>query len=93
MSALVEKLTGKSEYETRTYEIEARPDHLDQLEELFAWMNMTSGGHSGSALLYVDGDGAARLTVTRQDGDLKVFDADAHPSQSGGKPELEIGLD
>lgn len=82
----------QSEWETRTYTIEALPEHLDKIEQLFSWINSTRSGHSGSAAIFVDGDGAARVTIERKDGALAKFDEDeVHTS----KPSVEytVGLD
>lgn len=69
----VRELIGedKAEKETRTYTISARSDHLDKIEELFSWINSTRSGHSGQAGIAVDGDGSARVTIEKKDGELK----------------------
>lgn len=89
----VRAILGEAEIkrEKRTYTIEARPEHLDKIEELFSWINMTRGGHSGSAAISVDGDGAARVTIEREDGELKKSDKETHVQ----KPTVEfsVGLD
>lgn len=96
MNATVQKVIGlresdRSDRETRTYTISARPDHLDKIEELFAWINMTRSGHSGSAELGIDGDGAARVTVEGKDGELKKLEKDFQPG-SGRGPEFKVYL-
>jgi len=72
-SPIIEAIIGedKSQKETRTYTISARPEHLDKIEELFSWINSTRSGHSGQAGIFVDGDGAARVTIEKKDGELK----------------------
>lgn len=78
--------------ETRTYTIKARPQDLDKIEKLLAWMNMTAGGHSGSASISIDGDGAARIRVEKKDGDLpKHRDEDNNAREL--KSEFHVGLD
>jgi len=89
---VIGEAADKREYETRTYTINARPDHLDQLETLFSWMNSTRAGHSGSAKIYIDGDGAARVTLERKDGEMCKPDKEVKP-KSSGEPEFSVGLD
>lgn len=77
--------------ETRTYTINARSEHLDKIEELFSWINSTRSGHSGGASISVDGDGAARVTIEKKDGDLKPHDeSKVHTSE---RIEFKVGLD
>lgn len=97
MNILVQRVLGLNEAqgrekELRTYTISARSDHLDQIEKLFAWINMTRGGHSGAASIAIDGDGAARVTIEKKDGKLPKADSyDGHQEQ---KPvEFSVGLD
>jgi len=78
--------------ETRTYTIKARPQDLDKIEQLLAWMNMTAGGHSGSASISIDGDGAARIQVEKKDGKLSKHDYEDNEAWSG-KTEFHVGLD
>jgi len=97
MSSLASKLIGEAyeppKRETRTYTVTARPDHLDQIETFFSWINSTRSGHSGSAKLYVDGDGAARVEIEKKGGELQhPEEGDIHDS-GGGKPEFEVGLE
>jgi hypothetical protein len=82
----------KPKRETRTYKITSRPDHLDQIEHLFHWINTTRGGHSGSAMLGIDGDGAARVEVEKKDGDLAKPDEEIK-SRCDGKAEFEVYLE
>lgn len=89
---VIGEAADKREYETRTYTINARPDHLDKLETLFSWMNSTRGGHSGGAEVYIDGDGAARVTIERKDGDLYKPEKDVKP-KCNGKTEFSVGLE
>ncbi len=100
MSELAKQLIGETESnspdklrpgkETRTYKIEARPDHLDQIEHMFKWMNMTAGGHSGSMVLEIDGDGAARVNVKREGGELAKPQEEFDRSKD---PEFKVSLD
>jgi hypothetical protein len=93
MSQTIEQILGeeKTEKETRTYTISARPEHLDKIEELFSWINSTRSGHSGGASISVDGDGAARVTIEKKDGELKSHDEEkVHTSQ---RIEFSVGLD
>jgi len=84
-------LEDKTPYEERAYTISARPEHLDKIEQLFSWINSTRSGHSGGASIYVDGDGAARVEITKQKGELpKVDDDQIRTSQ---KIEFNVGLD
>ena len=102
MSTLAKRLIGesksnspdkmKSGRETRTYKITSRPDHLDQIEHMFKWMNMTAGGHSGSMLLDIDGDGAARVKVEKEGGELASPPDEFQPS-SGKGPEFKVCMD
>lgn len=89
----VKAILGESgaEKETRTYTISARPEHLDKIEELFSWINSTRSGHSGGASISVDGDGAARVTIEKEDGELKKHDEEkVHTSQ---RIEFSVGLE
>lgn len=81
----------KSPYETRTYTISARPEHLDKIEELFSWINSTRSGHSGGASISVDGDGAARVTIDKKDGKLKEFDEKS--VNTAERIEFKVGLE
>lgn len=81
-----------SERQTRTYKITSRPEHLDQIEHMFKWMNMTAGGHSGSMLLSIDGDGAARVKVEKEGGELASPPEEFKPGSSGG-PEFKVCMD
>ena len=91
MNPLIRKLSEDgTEKESRTYTIRARPEHLDQIEQLFRWMNSTASGHSGTAQISIDGDGAARVNVERKDGELD--DAEIEPNCSG-KVEFKVSLD
>jgi hypothetical protein len=74
--------------ETRQYEIKAPPDQLDELEKLFAWVEFCSkAGHSASADVFVDGDGAASFEFGGLQTEYKGED-----ENSGKDPELHIGL-
>ena len=55
-------------------------------------MNSTRAGHSGSAKIYIDGDGAARVTLERKDGEMCKPDKEVKP-KSSGEPEFSVGLD
>lgn len=94
MNVIKAILGEASDKETRTYAITARPDHLDKIEQLFSWMNMTRGGHSGEASIAVDGDGAARITVEREKGDLPKY-RDIEKEQQGNAHgvEFHVGLE
>lgn len=93
VSPLVRRVIGEAaERETRTYHITSRPDHLDQIEQFFAWMNSTRSGHSGSAEMAIDGDGAARVEIERKDGELKKPDEEVQP-RSGRGPEYKVCLE
>lgn len=81
-----------SERETRTYTITSRPEHLDQVEHMFRWMNMAAGGHSGSMLLSIDGDGAARVKIEKQGGELAKPPEQFKTSSDKG-PEFQVCMD
>lgn len=81
-----------SNRETRTYKITSRPEHLDQIEHMFRWMNMTAGGHSGSMLLSIDGDGAARVHIEKPEGELAKPPED-FKATSSGDPEFKVCMD
>lgn len=93
MDTIVKLILGEArDKESRTYTFSARPQDLDKLERLFAWINMTRGGHSGEASISIDGDGAARITVDKKDGKLaRHEDGDNEPRTS--KVEFHVGLD
>lgn len=82
----------KNPYETRTYTISARPEHLDKIEQLFSWINSTRSGHSGQAGIFVDGDGAARVTIEKKDGEIPKF-SDKDTKQRSYNVEFTVGLD
>lgn len=96
MSLLARRLIGEAheppKRETRTYKITSRPEHLDQIEHMFRWMNMTAGGHSGSMLLSIDGDGAARVKIEKMEGDLAKPPEEFKP-KSSGDPEFKVCMD
>lgn len=95
MSTLAKRLIGESDYpddETRTYEITAWPEHLNELERFFWWINSTRSGHSGTASLYVDGDGAARVNISRKGHALKKPEEEIH-SKCNGEPEFKACLE
>jgi len=83
----------KREDVKRTYTVEGREHHLDELEKLLAWIAYCGAvGHSGSAEISVDGDGSAHLTI--KGGEIeknKKEITDIEPS-SMGKPELKVGI-
>lgn len=84
---------------TRVYAFEARPSELDKLEQIFAWINGTSGGHSGSVKLSIDGDGRPRFKVKRMECDLSIKDGEAIKPK--GEPmkgdsyefDLDVGIE
>ena len=93
MDKVISKILGedKRDREKRAYVIEARPDHLDKIEELFSWINMTRSGHSGEASISIDGDGAARVEIERKDGELKKYDEDS--VRASQRVEFKVDLD
>ena len=97
MSSIATKLIGeavdKPKSESRVYTITARPDHLDIIEELFAWINSTRGGHSGTAKIGIDGDGAARVEIEKKDGDLPKLEKDNKHFTNDYKIEFSVYLD
>lgn len=92
MDATIRAILGESsDKETRTYTISARPDHLDKIEELFSWINSTRSGHSGGASISVDGDGAARVEIEKEGGELKCYDEDS--VRTSQRIEFSVGLE
>lgn len=91
MDPTVKAILGESDTETRAYRITAQPEHLNELEKLFSWMNMTRGGHSGAASVSIDGDGAARVTVEKEKGDLEPYDQDK--VKNSQRIEYSVGLE
>lgn len=93
MNPLIQQIIGEArDYETRTYTVNARPDHLDELEKFFSWVNSTRAGHSGAAELVIDGDGAARVTIEKKGGELKKHDED-EVHTGGNKAEYKVCLE
>lgn len=93
MDSVIKAILGedKSGKETRTYTISARSDHLDKIEELFSWINSTRSGHSGGASISVDGDGSARVTIEKKDGELKKHDEES--VRTSQRIEFKVGLE
>lgn len=59
--------------ETRTYDISAYPEILDQLEEILKAMEFLGNvGASRILEIYVDGDGRARIKTKRADKDIDI---------------------
>lgn len=74
--------------ETRTYEVTGYSDQLDNFEKLLNWIESCGTiGHSGSASIFIDGDGSARLKIsgTNKDNIGDVSDSDSI--------ELKVGID
>lgn len=91
VSYLDSVLLAQDGKETRSYSIEALSSQLNQLEQLFAWMNyLGSAGHSASAQIFVDGDGSARPLIKR---DGKRLKAKNPPESVSDGVELRISLD
>lgn len=87
-SLLSEKRDKKEE--TRSYEVTGRAHQLDKLEQFFHWIQSCGSiGHSGTAELWVDGDGSARLKFSGLRKGLEPAEVD---ERSRG-PEIKIGLD
>lgn len=64
---------GNSEMETRTFSVTALPHHLDKLEVLLNYFTILGGiGHSTNFKIWYDGDGNARMEVSRVDGKKKT---------------------
>ena len=92
VSVTIRQLVGESSAkETRTYKISCQPEYLDKIETLFRWMNMTAGGHSGTAQISIDGDGRPRVKIEKEDGELYKPDEDFEPNCSG-KAEFKVDL-
>jgi len=79
------------ETEKRQYTIEGPPDQLDELETLLDWIHkLSSWGHSASAEIFVDGDGAAKLKI-----EGLFVNMEEHPDykeNAWDKPELSLGI-
>jgi len=59
--------------ETRTYDISAYPDILDQLEEILKAMEfLGKAGASRTLEIGVDGDGQARIKIQRTDKNIDM---------------------
>lgn len=55
--------------ETRTFSVTALPQHLDKLEVLLNYFTILGGiGHSTGFKIWYDGDGNARMKVSRVEG-------------------------
>lgn len=77
--------------ESRDYRFEGRPEHLKKIDNLFGWIRRVGRiGHSGSAEIFVDGDGAGQLNISRLDG-KELPKIEPEPPSRG--PELRIGID
>lgn len=81
--------------ETRHYKITGRPHQLDELEHLLAWADHCGAiGHSGSAKLWIDGDGSARMKIVRDaNGEEIKLNLPDYDSNNSSDPELSIGID
>lgn len=80
---------GKKDEDSRTITIVGKKDNLDALEVLFHWIQSCGDvGHSGSAIVSVDGDGAARVKFEG----LKEDSYERPEPKSSGDPELSVDL-
>lgn len=76
------------EKETRTYTATAKPNQLDEFEKLLRWVDACcSMGHSGTAEISVDGDGAAKIKI---EGLKPSTDKLPEPPPKG--PELTVSI-
>lgn len=97
MNIFDKQLTEALEEVTRNYEVTGSELQLDNLESLLAWIqHLGNVGHSGTAEISVDGDGAARLQVKQGKRKLNIKkkhwkDADKTTSVCG--TEFHVGLD
>lgn len=58
--------------EKRTYVIEGEPEHMNRLEKvLFFIQYLGDVGSSRNIIMFVDGDGAVRLKITKENGKLQ----------------------
>jgi len=85
------------ERETRVYAFEARPSELDKLEQILVWISSTSGGHSGSVRLYIDGDGRPRFKVRRMMDDSSIEDGElvkprGEPEKGDNNLDLDVSI-
>jgi hypothetical protein len=84
--------------ETRTYEISGNAEQLDVLERVLGRISaLASIGSTRSIKIFVDGDGAVNVRVTK-DGDLlsnddyKSDDTDAHfTTLENGSADCDLG--
>ena len=82
-------ISRSDEYETREYTINGSPDQLDEFEALLDWVSkLCSWGHSASAKISVDGDGAANLKIEGHKANMEEHEG----YDESGSPELSIGL-
>ena len=80
-------LLEKQERVTRKITVEGPPDQIEELEKLLYWINsLCSVGHSASARVDVDGDGA---------GSLKISGMQSEPREvepTSDRFELDVGI-
>lgn len=88
-----DKPAETNEKETRDYKISGLPKQLDDLEKLFAWIQMCgSVGHSGAAQISVDGDGSAQLKFQKGEQELEVPEDMKDIERSADGPEYRVGI-
>lgn len=92
---LINEDTSRVADETRYYKITGRPHQLDELEHLLAWADHCGAiGHSGSAKLWIDGDGSARMKIVRDmEGEEAKLSLPDDYDSNNSDPELSIGID
>lgn len=83
---------AKGDRPKRTYVIEGDDDQLDELERVLSAITwLSSVGASRNIKIYVDGDGAANIRVTRKDGNLIETDWEA-ADDNGGDEIFHAGI-
>lgn len=90
----VEKSKEKpdKEEQERTYTVKARADHLNEFERLLHWLDYCSSvGHSGTAKISIDGDGAGKLDISGL-ASAKPEESELEPQSFECKAEISIGI-
>lgn len=71
-----------SQEETRTYKLTSSPEFLNKIEQVLATMQELSViGASSDIVMFVDGDGAFRLKVEKEGGELAPHSDDMESEQ------------
>jgi hypothetical protein len=94
----MKEVKNMTEKETRVYEITGKPQQLDILERVLGRISYwASVGMSRSVYLFVDGDGAVDIRITRNGQklnheDIKIEGSDAHfTTMPDGRVRADLG--